>query len=44
MASSKVENCLKKKVTPRAQIFRCFRYESRNKEKTNKTARIRARP
>ena len=32
MASLKVEICLKKKNPPRAQIFRYFRIESRNKE------------
>ena len=32
MASSKVEICLKKKNPPRAQIFRYFRIESRNKK------------
>ena len=32
MASSKVEFCLKNKNPPRAQIFRYFRYESRNKK------------
>ena len=30
MASWKVEICLKKKNPTRAQIFRYFRYESRN--------------
>ena len=30
MSSLKVENCLKKKNPPRAQIFRYFRIESRN--------------
>ena len=34
MASYKVEICLKKKNPPRAQIFRYFRIESRNKKKT----------
>ena len=33
MASQKVEICLKKKNPPRAQIFRYFRIESRNKKK-----------
>ena len=32
MASYKVEICLKKKNPPRAQIFRYFRIESRNKK------------
>ena len=32
MASLKVEICLKKKNPLRAEIFRCFRYESRNKK------------
>ena len=32
MASLKVEICLKKKNPPRAQIFRYFRIESRNKK------------
>ena len=31
MASEKVEICLKKKNPPRAQMFRYFPYESRNK-------------
>ena len=32
MASYKVKICLKKKNPPRAQIFRYFRIESRNKK------------
>ena len=40
MANQKVEICLKKKNPPRAQRFRYFRYESRNK-KTNASTSFR---
>ena len=41
MASQKVEICLKKKNPPRAQMFRYFRIENRNKNKLNSlTAKI----